>query len=149
MTSFTRRKQNPLPGRTRTETPLSPHLRRGSISHDESESLALVTSRNGNRNRSKDLVRRAAARRVNQVRRGESSERACRVSDLSRLACDKLTPSTATTVTHTHILLELVLCEPHLYQGHGRASRFIKYLLTLFYRSFKDKLRTTYCDSKS
>lgn len=113
------------------QTPLSPHLRRGSISHDESESLALVTSRNGNRNRSKDLVRRAAARRVNQVRRGESSVRACRVSDLSRLACDKLTPSTATTVTHTHILLEPVLCEPHLCQGHARASRFIKlYLLT-------------------
>lgn len=129
VTSFTKRKQNPLPGRTETDPSQSTSPPAG-ISHAESESLALVTSRNGNQNRSKDLVRRAAARRVNQVRRGESSERACRASDLSRLACDKLTPSTATTVTntHTHILLEPV----HWYQGlvgnrrHARASRAIK-----------------------
>lgn len=133
VTSFTKRKQNPLPGRTETD-PSQSTSPPASISHAESESLALVTSRNGNQNRSKDLVRRAAARRVNQVRRGESSERACRASDLSRLACDKLTPSTATTVTntHTHILLEPVHCKPHLYQGlvgnrrHARASRAIK-----------------------
>lgn len=150
--SFTKRKQNPLPGRTETDPSQSTSPPAG-ISHAGSESLALVTSRNGNQNRSKDLVRRAAARRVNQVRRGESSERACRASDLSRLACDKLTPSTATTVTLTYFWSQCTCTKDLL----ARASRAIKLECTswptvysvIFSSLHKDKLPSTYFESKS
>lgn len=163
VTSFTKRKQNPLPGRTETDPSQSTSPPAG-ISHAESESLALVTSRNGNQNRSKDLVRRAAARRVNQVRRGESSERACRASDLSRLACDKLAPSTATTVTNTHTLtyfwsqcIANLTCTKVLLTTDDMQERVVLSSWSVphdlysvnFSSLLKDKLPTTYFESKS